>query len=126
MEKNILIIDDDYSLMRVLVKALSNKDCFIDTSRSISEAWIKVTKKKYDLIITDWIKALFKWQIGSVRRKKTFWCSALVSFMETQLGLLPENTDWTIMSPKDLGTENKNTNLKFQNCEIDDEVLLDY
>ena len=53
MEKNILIIDDDYSLMRVLVKALSNKDFFIDTSRSISEAWIKVTKKKYDLIITD-------------------------------------------------------------------------
>ena len=47
MEKNILIIDDDYSLMRVLVKALSNKDFFIDTSRSISEAWLKVTKKKY-------------------------------------------------------------------------------
>ena len=45
MEKNILIIDDDYSLMRVLVKALSNKDFFIDTSRSISEAWLKVTKK---------------------------------------------------------------------------------
>ena len=53
MEKNILIIDDDYSLMRVLVKALSNKDLYIDTSRSISEAWLKVTKKKYDLIITD-------------------------------------------------------------------------
>ena len=53
MEKNILIIDDDYSLMRVLVKALSNKDFSIDTSRSISEAWLKVTKKKFDLIITD-------------------------------------------------------------------------
>ena len=53
MEKNILIIDDDYSLMRVLVKALSNKDFSIETSRSISEAWLKVTKRKYDLIITD-------------------------------------------------------------------------
>jgi len=46
--------------------------------------------------------------------------------METQLGLLPIKTDWTIISPKELGTENENTNLKFQNCEIDDEVLLEY
>lgn len=53
MEKSIIIIDDDFSLTRVLLKALSNKDVSIDTARSISEAWMKVTKKKYDLVITD-------------------------------------------------------------------------
>ena len=41
MEKSIIIIDDDFSLTRVLIKALSNKDVFIDTARSISEAWMK-------------------------------------------------------------------------------------
>lgn len=51
--KNIIIIDDDYSLIRVLVRALSNKDFHIDTARSISEGWIKITKINYDLIITD-------------------------------------------------------------------------
>ena len=51
--KNIIIIDDDYSLIRVLVRALSNKDFQIDTARSISEGWIKITKRNYDLIITD-------------------------------------------------------------------------
>lgn len=105
-------------------KIRCNRDA--DFYDKLNKAQSVVHNRPYDLIITDWIKALFKWQIGSVRRKKTFWCSALVSFMETQLGLLPEDTDWTIMSPKDLGTENKKTNLKFQNCEIDDEVLLEY
>lgn len=82
--------------------------------------------RPYDFIITDWIKALFQWHVGSVRRKKTFYCSALVTFVMVQLGLLDKETDWTIARPKDLGTEDKATGLKFINCEIDDEILLEY
>ena len=102
--------------------------CTRDASfyEKLDQAQSVVHNRPYDLILTDWIKALFHWQVGSVKRKKTFWCSALVAYMETQLGLLPIKTDWTIISPKELGTENENTNLKFQNCEIDDEVLLEY
>ena len=31
--------------------------------------------------------------------------SALCAFMYVQLDLLPENLDWSIVSPKELGTE---------------------
>ena len=40
-----------------------------------------VYNKPYDILITDWIKALFKWNIGDTHKTNTFWCSALVSFM---------------------------------------------
>ena len=82
--------------------------------------------RPYDIILTDWIKALFQLHIGNVRRKRAFWCSALVAFMHVKLGKLSETVDWTIVSPKQLGTENKNKNLKFINCVMKDEVELEY
>ena len=53
MEKNILIIDDDYSLRRVIEKALKNSKTGITGVSTISEAWVDIQKNKYDLIICD-------------------------------------------------------------------------
>ena len=53
MEKNILIIDSDISLKKVLLKALSNSKTIIHSVSSISEAWVKISKNFYDLVITD-------------------------------------------------------------------------
>lgn len=53
MEKKILIIDDDYSLKRVIVKALSNSKTHINTVSTISEAWFIIEKEQFDLIICD-------------------------------------------------------------------------
>ena len=53
MEKNILIIDDDISLKKVLVRALSNSKTIIKSVSTISEAWVEIEKNFYDLIITD-------------------------------------------------------------------------
>jgi len=92
----------------------------LDKAQSIAH------NRPYDFIPTDWIKALFKLRIGNVQRKKAFYCSALATFMLVKVGVLSTDTDWTIMSPKDLGTENKKTDLKFVNGTMDDEVLLKY
>ena len=53
MEKNILIIDDDFSLRRVIEKALKNSKINIKCVSSISEAWVRIEKFKFDLIICD-------------------------------------------------------------------------
>ena len=53
MEKNILIIDDDYSLRRVIEKALKNSKTGIKGVSTVSEAWVDIQKNKYDLIICD-------------------------------------------------------------------------
>ena len=51
--KNILIIDDDISLTRVLSKALNNSKTMVECVNSISKAWVLIEKKNFDLIITD-------------------------------------------------------------------------
>ncbi|MAI29480.1 MAG: nitrogen regulation protein NR(I) [Rickettsiales bacterium] len=53
MSKNILIIDDDFSLRRVIEKALKNSKTNINGVSTISEAWVDIEKNKYDLIICD-------------------------------------------------------------------------
>ena len=51
--KNILVIDDDISLTRVLSKALNNSKTMVECVNSISKAWVLIEKKTFDLIITD-------------------------------------------------------------------------
>ena len=53
MSKNILIIDDDFSLRRVMEKALNNSKTNIKSVSTISEAWVDIEKNKFDLIICD-------------------------------------------------------------------------
>ncbi len=53
MEKNILIIDDDFSLRKVINRALSNSKTSIVEVGSISEAWVLIEKESFDLIICD-------------------------------------------------------------------------
>jgi len=50
----------------------------------------------------------------------------LCAFMYVQLGVLPETLDWSIVSPKELGTENMSQSLAFQNCIMKPEILLGY
>ena len=53
MSKNILIIDDDFSLRRVMEKALKNSKTNIKGVATISQAWVDIEKNEFDLIICD-------------------------------------------------------------------------
>ena len=53
MSKNILIIDDDFSLRRVIEKALKNSKTNLKGVSTISEAWVDIEKNEFDLIICD-------------------------------------------------------------------------
>jgi len=53
MNKKILIVDDDFSLRTVMLKALSSKSVDVKSVSSISEAWILILKETFDLIICD-------------------------------------------------------------------------
>ena len=53
MSINILIIDDDFSLRKVIEKALKNSKTNIKSVSTISEAWVDIEKNKFDLIICD-------------------------------------------------------------------------
>ena len=53
MNKKILIVDDDFSLRTVMLKALSSKSVDVKSVSSISEAWVLILKEIFDLIICD-------------------------------------------------------------------------
>ena len=57
------------------------------------------------------------------QRKDAFWCSALVAFVYKSLGYLPEDTNWTLILPKQLSTINDGEPLEF-NCNLSTEELL--
>lgn len=92
--------------------------------QKLAEAHSVVHNRPYDLDPVDWIKAKFKIHSGNDQRKDTFFCSAMVAFFYTQLGLLDSNTEWTIMSCENLGTEYPQDELKFKNCSISKEIKI--
>ena len=53
MNKKILIVDDDFSLRTVMLKALSSKSVDVKSVSSVSEAWVLILKETFDLIICD-------------------------------------------------------------------------
>lgn len=82
-----------------------------------------IHNRPYDLIPSDWLNAMTKTYKKNTQRKKTFYCSALVSFIYTKLGFLDEKTPWTLISPEQLGTEHSDT-LTFINCKVEPEVSI--
>lgn len=92
--------DDDVCYYRKLNQEQTPE--FIDL---YNKAYAIVKDKPYDINPTDWCKAEFDIKKGNVQKTNTFFCSALVSFLLTALNILPQTTDWTVMRPKDLGTE---------------------
>jgi len=92
--------------------------------QTIADTHSVTHNRPYDLIPSDWCKAALRLNFGKTQRKKTFWCSALVSYIYTQLGFLPSDTPWTLISPKMLGTESGTTKLYFNNCTLDNEIQI--
>ena len=70
-----------------------------------NRAYTIVKDKPYDINPTDWFKSEFDIKKGKVEKMNTFFCSALVSYLLVALTIIPQDSDWTIMRPKDLGTE---------------------
>lgn len=94
-----------------------------DFYEKIKEIHSTVHNRLYDFIPTDWIKAMLHLYKGRTQRIKTFWCSALVSYIYTQLGFLDKDTPWSLISPEQLGTEHSNT-LTFKHCSLQKEKCI--
>ena len=90
-------------------------------TENIKKIYNIVKNKPYDLNPIDWIKAEFKLNIGNVQQTKSFWCSALVTYIYIKLNLLPSNINWDLIAPCDLSFTGDLEN-KFINCSFDNEI----
>jgi len=82
-------------------------NCVRDTdfNNLFNKAYTMVKNQPYDLFIDDWYKAAFDIRSGNIQDTKEYFCSALVTFLLVTLEIIPKSVPWTIMRPKDLGTE---------------------
>lgn len=96
------------------VKEIFNNDILTDIHKV-------VYNKPYDIIPKDWIEAFFKYD-DNPQKTDRFWCSALVGYIYTRVGILSENTDWSVLTPNDFSVSGDNLNYtsiaRLDNCEI--------
>ena len=80
-----------------LRKVIAKADTF--SPEKVLDIYKKTNAKPYDLNPVDWIEAFFRidptFKFGKSDR---FFCSALVAYIYQQLGILQENTDWSLLN----------------------------
>ena len=94
-----VIEDSNKNQTKLYVRKLINPPNF----EKLKDIHDVVHNKPYDLVPKDWIEALER-KDDTPQKTDRFWCSALVGYIYTQLGLLSENTDWSILRPSDFSS----------------------
>ena len=81
-----------------------------------------VHNKPYDIIPKDWLNALLR-KDNNPQKTDRFWCSALIGYIYTKVGILHESTDWSILRPSDFALNSEN--LSFNNgCNLSNDEFL--
>jgi hypothetical protein len=96
--------------------------------KKFEEIHKEIYNKPYDMSIFDWVCAKYninhKLSINtSYKTKKKFWCSALVSYVYCELGIIDNNINWSIISPKEFSSFEGGNSIKFL-CNITNDELL--
>ena len=89
--------------------------------KKLAEIHSAVHNKPYDTNVLDWIQAFFKIDLNP-KKTDRFWCSALLGYIYVKLGLLPEDTDWSILRPVFFSEESKD--IKLLNAELGPQIKL--
>lgn len=76
------------------------------TPEKLHGLYVEAYNKPYDTRIEYWLAIIFN--INILRSNNAFSCSAFVSFALTYVGILDENTNWTLLTPADLSSRTKN------------------
>jgi hypothetical protein len=96
--------NDNLFNFRLLIDKKLRKITFNDSN--LKKIHNIVYNKPYDIVPKDWIEAIFR-KDDNPQKTDRFWCSALVGYIYTQLGILDKNTDWSILRPSDFSIENE-------------------
>lgn len=102
--------------------------------QTIANIHAEVYNKPYDFDLKDWLEGLLNIQLTDMHRTSKFFCSAMVTYIYYRLGFVDDNTPWTIIRPKDLGTEfstsptrffaNDVSRINIINCILDNEIMV--
>jgi hypothetical protein len=94
------------------------------TKENLKKIHQVVYDKPYDVVIADWIEAYCK-KDPQPQKTSRFFCSAFIGYIYTQLTLLPEDTDWSILYPGFFSSENPNLRLRYDAHLSPEEIIHD-
>ena len=92
------------------------------TKENLKKIHQVVYDKPYDLVITDWIEAYCK-KDPHPQKTSRFVCSAFIGYVYTQLTLLREDTDWSILYPGFFSSENPALRLRHESYLSPEELI---
>ena len=106
-----------------------NFDKFNDIDRNIvfnndilNEINNKVYDKPYDIVPTDWLEAFLRIDTDPQKTDR-FWCSALVGYIYTRVGILNGDNDWSMMRPSDFSIDGEKL-IYSGICKLDNKEIL--
>jgi hypothetical protein len=71
----------------------------------LCDVYNEVVDKPYDIDPIDWVEAYIGYDLHP-QKETRFWCSALAGCILTKLNILESDTDWSILTPKDIASPN--------------------
>jgi hypothetical protein len=89
---------------QIYVRRVSDESPFNDTI--LGEIHKVVYDKPYDIVPADFIEALFR-KDHNKQKTSRFWCSALLGYIYTQVGILNSDTDWSMLRPCDFSSSSE-------------------
>lgn len=116
----------DYSKGSVLVRKVNcqRNEAFYDTFAQLHK---EIHDKPYDLSPWDWLCAKYNMMCPlpsdpAYKTTKRFWCSALVSYVFCQLGIMDPNVNWSLVAPREFSSDEARW-VRFR-CPVDTERIL--
>jgi hypothetical protein len=92
--------------------------------KKLVEIYQVVKDKPYDCNPFDWIEALFGIHWFDRKITSRFWCSALVGYVYVKLGLVQDNIDWSLITPKEWSSNSKIKFIFLNNSYLENEIKL--
>ena len=100
---------NNFNNVDIFVRKFNDYNLF--TSQNLGKIHNSVYKKPYDINPRHWLWALFQ-KDPHPQRTSSFWCSAFVGYVLTQLKILKSNTDWSILRPCDFALDGERLKYK--------------
>lgn len=93
---------------KIYIRKIENNNNNI-TDEKLKKIHDVVYDKPYDIVPLDWIEGYLQ-KDPDPQKTNRFWCSALIGYIYTKLGILNSDTDWSILRPCDFSEDSQ---LKF-------------
>jgi hypothetical protein len=117
---------DEYVFKREGTIFYRKLNCRRDQSfeKKILEGYQIVKNKPYNCNPLDWMEALLGIHLFDRKIVSRFWCSALVGYMYVKMGIIQDNIDWTLVTPREWGFVNQYKFVFLNDSRLDKEIVL--